>query len=393
MASTDDDDDIEESVEDAILNKKVQSIDLKSGRLLGKGLSSIVYETTWDGKICARKDFLRVPSDIFEREAAVLVGLDHANLVRTYCWTVDEGSCSLVVELLDDDLLNMMLKRKVSAARKKFPSSDPSDASQISHLIDLHKFIEDGKNAPVSTAPPESAASTPVYRFSMPEALHIMLQIAEGISFLHENAVAHGDLKPKNILVTASGKAISGSLGQDVALELKVADFGLFETKTRSKSLVSRQARKLEMVRWRAPELLDMNLLREDEHESFTDSDWDSDSSRNSGGRIHKYTYGKLWRADVYSFALTCSQILTGEDPYPDLGLNDLIQRILHGLRPRLPRGCPPQLRDLINRCWGEEFKRPQFIEILSELKDLQASLAAGPFMLCYALNCDVIIL
>lgn len=140
MASLTDDDDIEESVQDGVPSKKVQSRDLKSGVLLGKGASSIVYETTWKGKSYARKDFLRVPSDIFEREAAFLVALDdHPNVVRTYGWTVDEGSCSLVVELMDDDLLNLMRKRNVSQL-KHF--SGPSDASQRSHLIDLHKLVD-----------------------------------------------------------------------------------------------------------------------------------------------------------------------------------------------------------------------------------------------------------
>ncbi|KAG0553820.1 hypothetical protein KC19_12G041800 [Ceratodon purpureus] len=383
MTSLTDDDDTEEIVQDAAPNKRVQSEDLISGRLLGKGSSSIVYETSWKGKSYARKDFLRVPSDIFEGEARALVRLDdHPNVVRTYCWTVDEGSCSLVIELMDDDLQNLMQNRKDSA-RKRIPGSGPSDASQTSHVIDLHRFIEDGKNAPVQSAS-EPVASTLGYRFSMSEALHIMLQIAEGIVFLHENGVAHGDLKPKNILVSPYERGISGSLDQNVAFQLKVADFGLVGTKLKSKSLVSQQALKLETVRWRAPELLDKNLLREDEHGSFTDSDWDSDSSDgNNGGFIHKFTYGKLSRADVYSFAVTCSQILTGEDPYSGLGLNDLVRKISgpNGLRPGLPRGCPTQLRNLINRCWGEELKRPTFIDILRELKDLQASHTTGSFV------------
>jgi serine/threonine protein kinase len=390
MASLTDDDDIEESVQDGVPSKKVQSRDLKSGVLLGKGASSFVYETTWKGKSYARKDFLRVPSDIFEREAAFLVALDdHPNVVRTYGWTVDEGSCSLVVELMDDDLLNLMRKRNVSQL-KHF--SGPSDASQRSHLIDLHKFVEDGKNAPAGTGS-ESVASTSVYRFSMPEALHVMLQIAEGIVFLHDHGVAHGDLKPKNILVTPSERAISGSLDQDVAFKLKVADFGLIGTKIKSKSLVSRRARRLEILRWRAPELFkDMSPLKEGDLESFTDSsDWDSDSSDGRiGGRIHKFSYGKLARADVYSFALTCSQILTGEDPYQGIGLNDLVRRIPLGLRPGLPRRCPAQLSDLINRCWGEELKRPTFIGIRSELKDLQASLMGGPMLEPYLLCIDL---
>ena len=88
---------------------KVQSRELISERIIGKGTSSIVYETTWEGRSYARKDFLGVPKDIFEEEAKALVDLG-ANLfvVRTYGWTVDEESCSLVIELMDDDLHSLV---------------------------------------------------------------------------------------------------------------------------------------------------------------------------------------------------------------------------------------------------------------------------------------------
>lgn len=357
----------------AVPTKKVQSKDLKSGRLIGKGPSSIVYETTFEGQRYARKDFLRVPSDIFEKEAAALVDLDHPNVLRTYCWTVDEGSCSLLLELMDDDLLNMMETRKDSQ-RKKFHGKSGS-ASQTSHLIDLHKFVEDGKNAAIRTAS-ESVAMPPVYPFNMQEAMQIMLQIAEGMKFLHDKGVVHGDLKPKNILVTPSGRAASSSLDQNMLFKIKVADFGLVGTKMKSRSLVSRQARKLEMARWRAPELLDLNYLGEDEHKSSTDLDWDSDSSDGIiGVHVQNFTFMDMARADVYNFGLTCSQILHGGDPRSGLGVNDFVNEItLLGVRPGLPPACPGQLNDLIQLCWGNKTERPNFQNILSELKDLQAS-------------------
>ena len=357
---------------------KVQSSELISKRLIGKGLSSIVYETTWKGESYARKDFLEVPSDIFESEAAVLVGLDdHPNVVRAYCWTVDEESCSLVIKLMDDDLLNTIQRRKASQRKRLNLNSDssPGDASQtISYVIDLDKFIENRKKVAVATSS-KSVASPLVQPFDMTEALQIIVQIAEGILFLHSNNVVHGDLKPKNVLVTSRERVVSGSPD----LYVKVADFGLVGTKMKSRTLFSCQTLNLEMLRWRAPELLDWKSLNS-KSESFSDPDWDSDSSfERINVRNDNLTFAMLERADVYNFAITCSQILTGEDPYLGLGLNELVREVPLGLRPGLPHGCPAQLSDLLGRCWGEDIiGRPNFRGILSELIALQASLRAG---------------
>jgi serine/threonine protein kinase len=166
---------------------KVQSRELISERLIGKGTSSIVYETTWEGRSYARKDFLGVPKDIFEEEAKALVDLDNDPfVVGAYCWTVDEESCSLVTELMEDDL-HSLVQRRMAAERKKLnPGSGSSGASQAtSHVIDLQQFMEDRKKASVATTS-ESVASPPIYPFSMPEALKIMWQIAYGMKFLHK---------------------------------------------------------------------------------------------------------------------------------------------------------------------------------------------------------------
>lgn len=349
---------------------KVQSRELISERLIGKGTSSIVYETTWGGRSFARKDFLGVPKDVFEEEAKALVDLNfHRNVVKTYCWTVDEESCSLVTDLMDDDL-HSVVQRRMAAERKKLNpgGSGSSGASQAtSHVIDLQQFMEDRKKASVATSS-ESVASPPIYPFSMQEALHIMRDISRGMEFLHAKGVVHGDLKPKNAFVGPS-HLIYPSIQFDVA-QVRVADFGLLGTKMKSRALVSRQARKLDTVRWRAGELFNSSFLTEDEDDSSTDSeDWDSDSGKGESSVVHKYEVPTKY-SDVYSFGLTCSQILTGEDPYSGLGLHDLVKNIRDpdGLRPELPPTCPIRLRKLIESCWSENYSRPSFESIVSDL-------------------------
>ncbi|KAJ5835863.1 kinase-like domain-containing protein [Penicillium robsamsonii] len=43
----------------------------------------------------------------------------------------------------------------------------------------------------------------------------LAIQILRGVAFLHENNIAHGDLRPEHILLTARGSAKVGGFGQD----------------------------------------------------------------------------------------------------------------------------------------------------------------------------------
>ncbi|EFJ32959.1 hypothetical protein SELMODRAFT_8984, partial [Selaginella moellendorffii] len=72
---------------------------------------------------------------------------------------------------------------------------------------------------------------------------------------------------------------------------------------------------------------------------------------------------------DVYSFGITCFQILTGTLPFQDDGkqlvADKLVEAIEDGNRPDLPTGCPLELVVLLNRCWNRNPKdRPTFEQI-----------------------------
>jgi serine/threonine protein kinase len=88
------------------------------------------------------------------------------------------------------------------------------------------------------------------------------------------------------------------------------------------------------------------------------------------------------FKADVYSYAITCSEILTGEDPFMGEPLTGLLDRIKYtGLRPSLPDSLPPYLVSLIHRCWdAAPCKRPDFSEICAELRHVKASLLIGMY-------------
>jgi serine/threonine protein kinase len=86
------------------------------------------------------------------------------------------------------------------------------------------------------------------------------------------------------------------------------------------------------------------------------------------GTRVYPY------KADVYSFAITSSEILTGQIPFGDNSLLNIRRRIMKGLRPTLPTSLPPQLVSLIEKCWdGDPSRRPDFSEICMELTSLKS--------------------
>lgn len=343
----------------------VISRDLKSLTMLGRGLSGIVYETTWKGKRYARKDFIRVDDNVFGEEARVLLGLHHPNIVQTYWWTVDKRSCSLVLEYMDDDLSNLLQNRKSSKRKKQASNAGPSNTS---HMIDLQSFIQERTNLVGIQTRYDSERT---YPFELWEALRVILEIAKGMQFLHEKRVAHGDIKPKNILITDSEGVMS----------VKLTDFGLLRTKQKSR-LVSRQVRKLNLVQWKAPELFDMLLGRSmsDSNESSTDSETDNDEAIIANDTsLDNFAGTRLAMADVYSFAVTCSQILTGEEPYPRVSLKELMNGISSGsMRPELPPTCPPLLKSLLHESWGLNHTRPTFSSICKVLEHLQSSPPAG---------------
>jgi len=182
-------------------------------------------------------------------------------------------------------------------------------------------------------------------------SVDIMLQAAEGMLYLHELDIVHRDLKAANILIKecAGGRYL-----------VKLTDFGLARTKV--KFAETQWSYKVGTLKWRAPELLDW--ICED--------------------RLSTDPIFFPKQADVYSFGITCSEILTCKSPYAELENTPTVlprmllrEKILEGRRPLLPsHGVPAPLVALIERCWDRNpDRRPSFKAICLELKQIKASL------------------
>ena len=181
--------------------------------------------------------------------------------------------------------------------------------------------------------------------FAIHVAMDIILQIAKGMSYLHKNNIAHRDLKPTNVLVN---RFAVDDLGNDNHVIVKLADFGLSKMNVNADTS-NHLSQGVGTISYKAPELFQKVKM-----------------DKKSMNKVNAH------QADVYSFGIMCSTILSGHDPFTSI--ENLLARLRSGERPRLPDGCPKTLVSLIEDCWLlDRTKRPNFEEICKILRDLKS--------------------
>jgi len=169
--------------------------------------------------------------------------------------------------------------------------------------------------------------------FSLLQSVDIMLQIAEALQYLKDCKLMHRDVRARKVLITLceAGDATAPCWEY---FHVKLADVGLSKFKLEMLQASSFQT---DACRWRAPE-----VFRDEE-------------------MISKYS----WPADVYSFAMTCYEILTGKVPFQGWPLAIVYQKVCAGERPEMPLPCPPYIPKFLTKCWASNpNERPEFSEI-----------------------------
>ncbi|XP_072139807.1 receptor-interacting serine/threonine-protein kinase 1 isoform X2 [Mobula birostris] len=169
----------------------------------------------------------------------------------------------------------------------------------------------------------------------------IILEIIEGMAYLHDMNIVHKDLKPENILV-------------DADYHIKIADLGVSIFRTWSRLTTEELKRRRQMgsklqnnagtLAYLAPEhLLSLNTKATE-------------------------------KSDVYSFSIVVWVILTNKEPYEN-ALNDaqVMHLVLRGDRPDqnlIPEGSPKEMVSLMENCWASKSEeRPTFSECNQEFK------------------------
>lgn len=158
-----------------------------------------------------------------------------------------------------------------------------------------------------------------------------LLGISDGLRYIYEKGISHGNLKSENILL-------------DSNCYPHIFDFGL--SKIFSESLT--KSRKLSISgQLGNPIYLSPEILQ--------------------GKEICDQS------SDVYSFSIIAYEIVTGKVPFSELdksiSIETFIQKVTDGYRPTFPEFVSEKMKKLITHCWNTSpSDRPTFKEIFEEL-------------------------
>jgi serine/threonine protein kinase len=302
----------------------IDSLKPKLLKQIGKGGYGVVYESMWLGFKCATK-ILPISNGIqnLRKEVGILAGLSHPNLIKfIYC-----GRGSI------DELCSWTLK-----VLRKFKARN-----SFENLYLVMEFMD------MSLSGMLKKQSKPL---SYLLAIDIMHQIASGMCYLHDMHVAHLDLKPDNVLMRPN--SIEGGKLNSRRYLVKLADYGTSNIEVPSKVPKEQKCHRVGTPKYMAPEIIDQKLE----------------------------PHASLFQADVWSFAMTCSEILSQSAPFGSLPIKstDILIKIKEFERPQLPMNCE-ELTRLIEECWVEDpIRRPKFSEICEKLIDLKKMFLRGSY-------------
>lgn len=279
------------------------------GRKIGSGASGKVAEISWRNEKFALKNFKE--KFLWEQEREVLEGLNHPHIARVMCCSEnDNEKGALLMEFMEEQDLRVVLAKEKEHKQQQAP-------------------------------------------FTLIQSVDLMLQVAEGLKYVHSKRLAHRDVKSPNILMTRApfNSSPDSTMKIKQPYIAKIADFGASSTKN-SITAYSHQTSQVGTCMWKAPEVF-----------PFLPGEEPSTAQPR--------------KTDAYSFGIVCFEILTGEVPW--LNVYNLHKRLRDGERPKLPDYLPKRLDVLIKRCWsGNPRERPPFPDICQQLRYIKALLLRG---------------
>ncbi|KAG5650844.1 hypothetical protein H0H81_010855 [Sphagnurus paluster] len=271
------------------------------GELIGRGFFSSVYKGEWSGRAVAIKVLeMHTSKSAFVNEVEVWKAFSHPHVLELYGASSAEGMLPwfTISPLMQHGSVTDYLKRIDWEAQRLKEAGNAVAAGTM--LRDKVKFIR------------------------------MMLDIAEGMKYVHEHGIYHGDLKAANVLV-----------GED--LRCIVADFGQSKWKADVKqgNMLPNHA-----LRWQAPELMSGHSL------------------------LTK-------KCDIYAFAMCCVEILTmGSIPWPTMTDHAVRIHVLDEQgRPPYPGHLADSLglEEMLASAWHQSpSERPSFSKLVMSFADLK---------------------
>ncbi|XP_059083082.1 fibroblast growth factor receptor 3-like [Tigriopus californicus] len=298
-----------------------QSLEL--GQVLGKGQYGLVYKgelrdgrARWDVAVkCARpgsgqEDFDRIQCELL-KEGEIMAGLPyHDHIANLQGLAVEFG--------------------RNGASHKFYLMIQYCGSGSMKSYLEIHQTKLCQSFRAGRYCLPMRSSGDP----SDPNAFQLFLawgyQIAEGMKFLSENGIIHGDLATRNVLLTND-------------LTAKISDFGLsHQLKHQQRSANLRQTHLPE--RWMAPEaIINFSITHE---------------------------------CDVWSYGVVIWEIFSyGDKPYKDLKVNssaEFIKELQNGERLCCPEDCPTTAYETMMACWNlNPIKRPTFHQLSQFWREL----------------------
>eukprot|EP01025_Chloroclados_australasicus_P033324 TRINITY_DN3394_c0_g3_i2.p1 TRINITY_DN3394_c0_g3~~TRINITY_DN3394_c0_g3_i2.p1 ORF type:complete len:1167 (-),score=114.54 TRINITY_DN3394_c0_g3_i2:813-4313(-) len=191
------------------------------------------------------------------------------------------------------------------------------------HLYILLEYMDNGTLSQVLKPGEFGSLAEPLV------AMYI-IQVLEGLMYLHQQGVVHRDIKGANILMSKAG-------------DVKLADFGVATTRDEIEAAGTLSDQVVGTPYWMAPEVIEMT--------SVTSA------------------------CDIWSVGCLIIELLTGSPPYYDLQPMSALYRIVQDDNPPLPRAITLDLRDFLLKCFQKDPQNRPSAAILLQHKWIKSNI------------------
>lgn len=284
---------------EAIRDSRLSADDIRLGPLIGVGSYGRVYRAYYRGRDVA----VKIIDGSSTYEADICQSISHENLVK-------------------------IIKTTVTGSTMSSESCEAGDRYIVRTTI-VMEYCDIGTL---------SVLFDNVQKITHHTLLHLAMDIAKGMDYLHKLQIVHGDLKCENVLLVRNMERSCG-------MTAKVSDFSL------SKQLADEQmyakTRSLGTLTHLAPEVISMGSVG--------------------------------YASDVYSYGVILWELSTRKRPWHNSRPFEIVQFVMDGQRPpSMTNECilGERFALLIEACWTQSaHARPTFTYILSELTAIMESM------------------
>ncbi|TDL23913.1 kinase-like protein [Rickenella mellea] len=259
----------------------------------------------------------------------------------------DRYDAGIYMSVYLDDYRNRTVAVKAAKASSRYKrairrfSREVTIWARLNHLniLPIYGLIEHVDLGVCTVSPFLSNGNLFEYLQKEPNAnrLELLLGAAEGLRYLHNSSICHGNVKCSNIVISDDGHAL--------ICDFKVAHL----LDCHQSSIVSEMTRRT-LTRWSAPEII-------------------------------QQVTGATRPSDIYSFAMTVLETITMTQPYPEIRDEEDVRCGVawKNLRPMRPRSSPiadrwlsDEFWEFLIMCWRKRpCTRPVIQDVVNKLAEL----------------------